>query len=88
MPVIAVTCQSTTRFSNAPEAIAHAGAILITVPAHAKTELAAYIRRTQPQIVERISDVQILDYSSDGALVALARSFFKADDRMHLQAPR
>jgi stalled ribosome rescue protein Dom34 len=69
-------------------AIAQAGAILITGPANAKTELAAYIKRTQPLIAERISAVQALDHPSDGALVALARSFFKADDRMHLQAPR
>jgi stalled ribosome rescue protein Dom34 len=70
------------------EAIAHAGAILITGPANAKTELAAYIKRVQPQLSARISGVQTLDHPSDGALVALARSFFKADDRMHLQAPR
>jgi stalled ribosome rescue protein Dom34 len=70
------------------EAIAHAGAILITGPANAKTELAAYIKRVQPRLAERISHVQALDHPSDGALVALARSFFKADDRMHSQAPR
>jgi stalled ribosome rescue protein Dom34 len=70
------------------QAIAEAGAILITGPANAKTELAAYIKRVQPNLAERISAVQTLDHPSDGALLALARSFFKADDRMHPQAHR
>jgi stalled ribosome rescue protein Dom34 len=70
------------------QAIAQAGAILITGPANAKTELAAYIKRVQPSLAERISGVETLDHPSDGALVALARSFFKADDRMHPQSHR
>jgi stalled ribosome rescue protein Dom34 len=70
------------------QAIAEAGAILITGPASAKTELAAYIKRVQPNLAERISGVQTLDHPSDGELLALARSFFKADDRMHPQAHR
>ena len=70
------------------QAIAAAGAILITGPANAKTELAAYTKRVQPNLAERISAVQTLDHPSDGALLALARSFFKADDRMHPQAHR
>jgi stalled ribosome rescue protein Dom34 len=70
------------------QAIAQAGAILITGPANAKTELAAYIKRLQPNLAERISGVETLDHPSDGALVALARSFFKADDRMHPQSHR
>src|SRR2546426_4004398 len=48
------------------EAIAQAGAILITGPANAKTELAAYIKRVQPNLAERISGVQTLDHPSDG----------------------
>jgi hypothetical protein len=48
----------------------------------------AYIRKHQPHLGERISGVETLDHPSDGALVALARSFFKADDRMHPQQHR
>jgi stalled ribosome rescue protein Dom34 len=70
------------------QAIAEAGAILITGPANAKTELATYIKRVQPKLAERISAVQTLDHPSDGALVALARTFFNADDRMHSQSHR
>jgi stalled ribosome rescue protein Dom34 len=69
-------------------AISHAGAILITGPANAKTELAHYIKQSQPNLAERISGVETLDHPSDGELLALARTFFKADDRMHPQSHR
>jgi stalled ribosome rescue protein Dom34 len=70
------------------EAIAPAGAILITGPAGAKTELANYIKQAHPDLAQRISGVEALDHPTDGALVAFARSFFKADDRMHPQRHR
>jgi stalled ribosome rescue protein Dom34 len=75
-------------FKRVAQAIAQAGAILITGPANAKTELVTYIMKTQPHLAERISGVETLDHPSDGALVALARTFFKADDRMHPQTHR
>jgi stalled ribosome rescue protein Dom34 len=68
------------------QALVQAGAILITGPANAKTELAAYIERTDPGLAQRISGVETLDHPSDGALLKLGRSFFKADDRMHSQS--
>ena len=70
------------------QAIMRAGAILITGPANAKTELAAHIERVHPDLAKRISGVETLDHPSDGVLLALARSFFKADDRMHPQTHR
>ena len=70
------------------EAIAHAGAILITGPANAKTELAQYLKDAHPALAQKISGVEPLDHPTDGELVALARSFFKADDRMHPQLHR
>lgn len=75
-------------FERVAQAISQAAAILVTGPANAKTELVAYIRKHQPHLGERISGVETLDHPSDGALVALARSFFKADDRMHPQQHR
>jgi stalled ribosome rescue protein Dom34 len=72
-------------FKRVAQAISHAGAILVTGPANAKNELVTYIKKHQPHLAERISGVETLDHPSDGALVALARSFFKADDRMHPQ---
>jgi stalled ribosome rescue protein Dom34 len=75
-------------FKRVAQAIAQAGAILITGPANAKTELVAYIKRVEPHLAERISGVETLDHPSDGALLALARSFFIADDRMQPQSHR
>jgi stalled ribosome rescue protein Dom34 len=67
------------------QALSGAGAILITGPASAKTELATYIKQTQPDLARRISAVETLDHPTDGGLVDFARRFFKADDRMHSQ---
>jgi stalled ribosome rescue protein Dom34 len=74
-------------FNRVIAALTHSGAILITGPASAKTELKNYISEHRPDLAPRISGVESLDHPSDGALVALARRFFKADDRMHSQAP-
>lgn len=65
------------------QALGHAGAILITGPGSARKELAAHIARVHPQLAVRISGVAPLDHPSDGQLLALARRFFRADDRMH-----
>jgi len=70
------------------QALSGAGAILITGPAGAKQELAAHIARAHPQLSARISAVEALDHPSDGELLALARRFFRADDRMHSQLRR
>jgi hypothetical protein len=70
------------------QAIMRAGAILITGPANAKKELAAHIGRVHPDLGKRISGVETLDHPSDGELLALARRFFRADDRMHSQLCR
>jgi hypothetical protein len=67
------------------QAVMPAGAVLITGPANAKKELASYIERAHPQLAQRISGVETLDHPSDGELLALARRFFRADDRMHPQ---
>jgi stalled ribosome rescue protein Dom34 len=75
-------------FRHVAEAIAQSGAILISGPANAKIELVAYIKKEQPKLAEKISGIETLDHPSDGALVALARAFFKADDRMHTQTHR
>jgi stalled ribosome rescue protein Dom34 len=75
-------------FKRVTQAISQAGAILITGPANAKTELVRYIKKAEPHLAERISGVETLDHPSDGALLKLARSFFKADDRMHPQTHR
>jgi stalled ribosome rescue protein Dom34 len=73
-------------FQRVVAALTHQGAILITGPAQAKLELNNYIAEHHPELAQRISGVEALDHPSDSALVALARKFFRADDRMHSQA--
>ena len=67
------------------EAIAHSGAILLVGPASAKTELHTYLKHAHPAISARISAVEPMDHPTDGQLLAYARHFFKADDRMRAQ---
>lgn len=64
------------------ESVSEAGAIMIVGPASAKTELAAYIAAHAPRLSAQISTVEAADHPSDGELVAMARKFFRANDRM------
>ena len=73
-------------FDRVIETLTHTGAILLTGPGNARLELKNYIAQHRPDLDRRISAVEALDHPSDGQLVALARKFFKADDRMHSQA--
>ena len=65
--------------------LATAGAILIVGPGSAKTELRTYIQEQQPHNAAKISAVESIDHPTDGQLLAHARKFFVADDRMHWQ---
>ena len=65
--------------------LAQAGAILIVGPGSAKTELVKHIEHAHAPIAAKISAVETVDHPSDGALLAHARRFFKADDRMRSQ---
>jgi hypothetical protein len=69
------------------EAIADAGAVLIPGPADTKTALMKYIRDHKPGMVHIIKGVETVDHPTDRQLVAHARAYFKADDRMHAQRP-
>src|SRR5712671_4296528 len=63
-------------FKRVTAALTHTGAILLTGPANARTELKNYLTEHSPDLAKRISGVEPLDHPSDGALVALARKFF------------
>jgi stalled ribosome rescue protein Dom34 len=67
------------------ESVAEAGAILITGPANAKTELVKHIHRHDPKIMNAITAVETVDHPSDRALVAYARKYFTTADRMNPQ---
>ena len=62
--------------------VSDAGAILVVGPGTAKAELAVYAAQQYPQVSQRILAVEPADHPTDGELVAMARKFFRAADRM------
>jgi hypothetical protein len=69
-------------FEGIAEALQGAGAILLAGPGNAKSHFATWLRRKHPGLGERIAAVEPLDHPSDGQLLAFARKFFRAEDRM------
>jgi stalled ribosome rescue protein Dom34 len=65
--------------------IADAGAVLITGPANAKTDLVKHIHEHDPRLTKVIAGVETVDHPSDGQLVAHARKYFDTEDRMKPQ---
>jgi hypothetical protein len=70
------------------DSVADAGAILITGPANAKTELVKHIHQHAPLRMKAIAGVETVDHPSDAALVAYAKTYFKAADLMTPQKPK
>ncbi len=68
-------------------AIADAGAVLITGPANAKTELVKHIHHHDPQLMNVLVGVETVDHPSDAQLVAHARKYFHGADLMTPQKP-
>jgi stalled ribosome rescue protein Dom34 len=64
------------------QSIADAGEVLVTGPANAKTELVKHISQHDPQLMKIIVGIETVDHPSDAQLVAYARQYFKAKDRM------
>jgi stalled ribosome rescue protein Dom34 len=64
------------------EALADAGAVLITGPANAKNELVKHIEQHAPSLRTKIAGVETVDHPTDGELVSKARKFFRADHQM------
>lgn len=56
--------------------------ILIVGPGKAKTVLKTYLDDHHPEVAKYVWDVQASDHPSDAQLVASARSWFHAQDRM------
>ena len=64
------------------ESVADAGSVLITGPAGAKTELVEFIRLKDSKLSKVIAGVETVDHPTDAQLVAYARKYLKATDRM------
>jgi hypothetical protein len=69
------------------EAVADAGAVLITGPGITKTDLIKHIHRHHPKQMESIAGVETVDHPTDGALVAYAKKYFATEDLMTRQIP-
>lgn len=64
------------------EALSGATEILIVGPGHAKLELIKHIHAHDHALVDKVVGVETVDHPSDGQLVAHARKYFVAKDRM------
>jgi len=67
---------------SATQAIADAGAVLITGPANEKNELVKHIQKHHPGLMAIVKGVETVDHPTDGQLVAYARKYFKTEDLM------
>lgn len=72
-----------TMLAEVADKLRTAKGILIVGPGKAKTALKAYIDERHPEIARNVWDVQASDHPTDRELVASARSWFHAQDRMH-----
>jgi stalled ribosome rescue protein Dom34 len=64
------------------QSIADAGGVLVTGPGNAKTEPVKHISQHDPRLMKIIVGVETVDHPSDGQLIAHARHYFRAEDRM------
>lgn len=64
------------------EAMSGAAEILIVGPGHAKLELIKHIHTHDPKVASQVIGVETVDHPSDAQVVAFARKYFVAKDRM------
>lgn len=64
------------------EALKGAQEILIVGPASAKLNLVKHIHSHDAQLSDKVVGVESVDHPTDGQLVAYARKYFEAADRM------
>lgn len=70
-------------FAGVAELLKPYKAVLITGPGTARTEFAGYLTEKQPILAKRVWGIEPLDHPTEGQMVALARKYFRAADRMH-----
>lgn len=67
------------------QALAPVSEALIVGPGQAKTALLKHLAKHDPQIAAKIAAVETVDHPSDGQILAHARHYFAAADRMRPQ---
>ena len=76
------TPESQDYYHQVAEALGGASEILVVGPAHTKLQLIKHIASHHPAMVDKVVGVETVDHPSDGQLVAYARKYFVAKDRM------
>lgn len=69
-------------FDEIVKLLGQAQEILLVGPGNAKLELVKHVHRRHQGLVDRIMGVESADHPSDGQVVAHARRYFAAKDRM------
>lgn len=69
-------------FAAVAKALSSAREILVIGPGAAKTEFMTYLAHAEPAIKGRVAAVETFDHPSDNQVLAHARKFFAAADRM------
>lgn len=64
------------------EALKGAQEILVVGPAQAKLQLVKHIHAHDPAMVNKVVGIETVDHPTDGQLLAYARKYFVARDRM------
>lgn len=73
-------------YASIAQTLASAEEILVVGPSTAKLALMRHLHRHGPAIEAKVVAVETVDHPSDGQLVAYARKYFRAADRLRPQA--
>jgi len=69
-------------FRDVSRSLDDAGEILIVGPSTAKLHLFGYIQRHEHALEQKVVGLETVDHPTDGQLVAYAKQYFKASDKM------
>lgn len=69
-------------FEDIRQALADAAEFVVVGPGSAKLELVKWIHRHARELEPRLVGVETVDHPTDGQLVAYAKRYFRAADRM------
>ena len=70
-------------FREVARALDGVDAILIVGPSSAKLEFLRYLHAEEHALARHVVGVETSDHPTDGQIIARARSYFKASDRMN-----
>ncbi len=74
-------------FARVAHELTHSGALIITGPGTAKSELKNYLNAHYPVIEQRIAAVTPMDHPKDAEILKQARDHFKTQDPMYAKRP-